>query len=214
MKSSRVLGFNYGSLSEDDRTQAKSAADEIRSLDNDMKRNAIEIGRRLTAVKEIMHNIDQYHAWVDHELRWKRSRAAKFIRVANHFGDFPQVDNFCFSAMLSLCSGGKPQEARAEALALAAAGEWIGCAKASQLIAKHLSSKRAETTVSKESRKLRVYLKSMANRWPISRRQEFLRLLSTVASERAMEAPPRPSPADRSLCETEELAAVSYARFE
>ncbi len=189
--------FNYQAIGETDRQPLRSAVEEIRRLENGMSTAAVEIGRRLQAVKSIMHDRKQWAAWVRLELCWNIDRAARYIRVAAAFGDVPHVDRFTFSAMLELAKEGTPAEAIAEALELAAAGEFVSHATVMQLIESKAPPARPRPRAANakdQGERLERFVQSLAKRWPQQRRQDLVALLLRLAEQLGAETMAGPEP--------------------
>ncbi len=181
----RRANFNYQAIGEENRGAASTAAEEIRQLDNGMVTAAVEIGRRLLAVKQIMHDRRQWAAWVRLELRWSVDRAARYIRVATAFGDSPHVGQFTFTALLELAKENTPGPAVAAAVEQAAAGGVIGHRQAAEIIAAHQlpPPPRRAQPANRQGERLERYVQSIAKRWPQHRRCELVALLERLAAE-------------------------------
>lgn len=103
---------------------------EIKAL---MKRTAsdiIEIGKKLIDVKVRLGH-GHFGGWLESEFDWSWDTANNFMRVADKFRNFQNLESFAPSALYLLA---KNDEARAEAIERAEAGETITHAAAREII--------------------------------------------------------------------------------
>jgi len=109
-----------------------------------MKRSALDIyhiGANLLEAQDLLAH-GEFLPWIKAEFGMGKSSAYKFMNVAKAFpGKFPQNGNLSIaaSALYLLASSEIPDDARNEALELAAAGESISPKKAKKIIEKHTS---------------------------------------------------------------------------
>lgn len=93
----------------------------------------IEIGEKLIEVKERLGH-GHFGAWLEGEFSWSWDTANNFMRVADKFRNFQNLENFAPSALYLLA---RNDEAREEAIARAEAGEAITHTRAKEIVAEH-----------------------------------------------------------------------------
>lgn len=128
--------FDYTNLDAEISQFVQARTGEIRAL---MKRTAediIEIGQKLTVVKQKLGH-GCFLDWIEAEFEWSYPTAARFIQVANAFSKNYQIDKFAPSALYLLAAPSTPETARTEAIALAQAGEHITYTAAKTIKQKH-----------------------------------------------------------------------------
>ncbi len=116
--------FDYDSLDNSDAIFVQQQTGAIQSL---MKRSAediVEIGQRLIAVKKRLGH-GRFGVWLTAEFEWTQETARRFMKVAQQFGQNPQIVDFAPSALYLLAEPSTPAPARSEAIARAQAGESI-----------------------------------------------------------------------------------------
>lgn len=116
--------FDYDSL---DSAAAVFVQQQTRAIQFLMKRSAediVEIGRRLIEVKQRLGH-GRFGVWLSAEFEWTQETARRFMKVAQQFGQNPQIVDFAPSALYLLAEPSTPAPARSEAIARAEAGESI-----------------------------------------------------------------------------------------
>lgn len=117
----------------------KALAKDIRMRMKRSTEDIYHIGVNLLEAQELLPH-GEFLPWIQAEFEMGKSTAYNFMNVARAFKDnFPNFGNLqiAASALYQLASPHTPEEAREEALELAAAGEVINNEKATQLIKKH-----------------------------------------------------------------------------
>lgn len=119
-----------------------------------MKRSALDIyhiGANLLEAQNLLAH-GEFLPWIEAEFDMSQRSAYKFISVAKAFqGKFAQNANLeiAASALYLLASPETPEDARNEALRLAAAGEPISPKKARKIVEKHTSIESKTTALGK-----------------------------------------------------------------
>lgn len=131
-------GFEYTVLTSEVQIIVQSKTSEIKSL---MRRNAqdvIDIGQKLTEVKEQL-GYGNFRTWLKAEFGWSVRTAARFMQVATQFkcAKLAHLD-IATSALYLLAEPSTPEEARKEALELAKEGENITHSKAKVIVNRYL----------------------------------------------------------------------------
>jgi hypothetical protein len=142
----KAKAFDYANVSPATAQFVQQQTGEIRVL---MKRTAqyiVEIGHKLTLIKE---NLGHGHflEWLKVEFEWTDETARRFMNVAQQFSENPQIVAFAPSALYLLAAPSVPEAARAEAIARAQAGENITHKIAQQIKHKYTSSTPSRRTV-------------------------------------------------------------------
>mgnify|MGYP004612202249 CR=1 FL=1 len=125
----------------DKRQRLKVLAEDTRTR---MKRSAMDIyhiGANLLEAQGLLAH-GEFLPWIEAEFDMSQRSAYKFINVAKAFqGKFAQNANLeiCASALYLLASSDTPEQARMEAIELAASGESITNRKAVELRQKHIN---------------------------------------------------------------------------
>lgn len=130
--------FDYHQLDSETRIVVQQRAGEIRALVRSTAENIMDIGSKLLEVQVKLGN-GQFDTWLQHEFQWSRRTAYNFIGVHKQFGgraNFAQMD-IATSALYLLAAPSTPDEARAEAIARAEAGERITHTEAKEIVAEH-----------------------------------------------------------------------------
>ena len=70
-------------------------------------------------------NFSYFGNWLGAEFGWSQDTAHNFMRVADKFGKFPNLESFAPSALYALAAPSTPEPARQEAISRAEDGETI-----------------------------------------------------------------------------------------
>lgn len=127
-------GFDYAVLTPQVRTLVQSKTSELKSLIRRSAQDIIDIGQKLTEVKEqLVHG--NFRAWLKAEFDWSVRTAARFMQVATEFkcANLAHLD-IAVSALYLLAQPSTPKEARKQALELAKEGEYITYSKAKEIV--------------------------------------------------------------------------------
>lgn len=132
-----LIIFDYSHLDTETRIFVKQRSSEIRTLMKRTAQSVIEIGEKLIEVKnQLPHG--SFGEWLEIEFEWGTSQAARFMQVAERFGDkIYQIDKFSPSALYLLAAPSTPDEARAEAISRAEDGERVTHQAAKQIVNEH-----------------------------------------------------------------------------
>lgn len=142
--------FDYAAMDPETRIVVQQRTGEIKSLVRRSVADVIEIGAKLADVKSRLAH-GQFGDWLEGEFGWSHDTAGRFMNVAAHFGQIPQIADFAAaSALYLLASASTPDQARAEAVRQAEAGERITVAKA-KVIIQQAQSTPGEITAALES---------------------------------------------------------------
>jgi hypothetical protein len=108
-------------------------AEAIRTLRARAVASVIQIGVRLQIVRD---HIGRYcfQEWLASEFAWSQSTASRYMAIARCFRQAEFVEQFDYAALVALSRRKVSQQARDEALRLAAQGEAITKARALELI--------------------------------------------------------------------------------
>jgi Protein of unknown function (DUF3102) len=132
--------FDYTDLDVEISQFVQQQTGEIQALVKRTAQDIIEIGQKLNAVKEKLKH-GRFTDWIEAEFHWSYPTAARFMQVADRFGDkIYQIDKFAPSAMYELAAPSTPKLALEEAIAIATAGESITYSKAKALKQKYSPS--------------------------------------------------------------------------
>ena len=128
--------FDYSRLDAQIRTLAQTRADEIKRLMKQTAYNIIQIGQKLLEMKECLGH-GYFGRWLRAEFEWSQDTANRFINVAKHLGEIPQIAEFDIapSALYLLAAPSTPDAARDIALERAARGESITHKAAKAIVA-------------------------------------------------------------------------------
>lgn len=119
------VSFNYKALSDGKlRTQAQEHARQIHSMLTKSGQTLVDIGKRLTAMREAMGS-RVFREWVTFEFEWQLPTASNYCRVALIFGDRQDLHLFQPSAIVALSRQNVPASLVDEALNRAKAGETV-----------------------------------------------------------------------------------------
>ena len=128
--------FDYGQLDGESRIVVQQRTSELKSLIRRSAQDIIEIGLRLTEVKARLGH-GRFGAWLAAEFHWSPDTALNFMRVAERFGQNPNISEFAPSALYLLAAPAASAAACREALARAEAGERISVPVAQAIIREH-----------------------------------------------------------------------------
>lgn len=136
----QTIDFNYSTLDVETSRFIHQQTVEIKALLKKTAQSIIEIGQRLTEVKQkIGHG--KFGSWLKSEFNWSVSTANKFMQVSREFKfiNFTNLE-IAPSALYKLAAPSAPAAARKEALQRARAGEYVTYKIAKELIQKYRSS--------------------------------------------------------------------------
>ncbi len=126
--------FDYGSLDTETRIVVQQRAGEIKTIARRAATDIIEIGGKLSEVKDRLGH-GRFGAWLEAEFAWQERTAQSFMAVAERFKSANIADlNFAPTALYMLSAPSVPDAARAEAIRYAEAGERITVAKAQAIV--------------------------------------------------------------------------------
>lgn len=128
--------FDYGQLDGESRIVVQQRTSELKSLIRRSAQDIIEIGLRLSEVKVRLGH-GRFGAWLAAEFHWSPDTALNFMRVAERFGQNPNISEFAPSALYLLAAPAASDAACREALARAEAGERISVPVAQAIIREH-----------------------------------------------------------------------------
>jgi hypothetical protein len=130
--------YDYSGLPVNVAKQVRSAADRIKKRLRRIASDIVQTGLDLIAVKEQLAH-GEWGTWLESEFEWTQWHAIKLMRVAEKFGNFPNLDSLPIrsSALYLLAQPSVSDEAREEALEKAENGEPITVAAAKEIIAFH-----------------------------------------------------------------------------
>ncbi len=119
------------------RVVVQQKTSEIRTLMRRTAQDILDIGERLTEVKARLGH-GRFGGWLQAEFAWEERAAQRFIAVYSRFKNDNLSDlNIAPSALYLLAAPSTPEEARADALEAAAAGQTITHAAAKQIVHQH-----------------------------------------------------------------------------
>ena len=133
----QLMLFDYDQLDVETRIVVQQRTDEIRELVRKTAQDIVDIGAKLTEVKNRLGH-GHFGAWLDGEFGWTDRTAQRFMSVAERF----KADNLSDvriapSALYLLAAPSTPEEAREEALARAEEGETISHSAAKEIVREH-----------------------------------------------------------------------------
>lgn len=140
-----IIGFDYAALDAETRIVVEQRARELKEDYRQFQahiRNTVEtawrMGEKLLDVQKRLKDDGRFLTWIDAEFPFKRRNAYRFMNLATHF-EFANLANveIGLSAAYLLTEPSTPEEARSEALELAASGQTITHAAAKQIVAAH-----------------------------------------------------------------------------
>jgi hypothetical protein len=135
--------FDYTALDTEARIITKQRTGEIRALVARTTQDIIEIGHKLIEVKGVLDH-GQFGGWLRSEFEWSESAALRMMQVATAFKSVKLTDlSVGPSALYMLAAPSTPEEARAEALSRAEAGEPITHKTAKAIVETHKAAASA-----------------------------------------------------------------------
>jgi len=142
--------FDYSGLDDKSRNFVQQQTGEIRGL---MKRTAqgiVEIGQKLSEVKERLGH-GRFGTWLESEFRWSYETAARFMRVYTQFNSVNLTDvSIAPSALYLLAAPSISKAVIQEAIARAEAGESITYTTAKEIKKKYTSTTKSKSKVKSE----------------------------------------------------------------
>ena len=146
--STSLPSFDYAALEREARTVVLSRTNEIKSLMRRTAQDLIDIGQKLTEVKEQLEH-GNFMNWLKAEFDWSVSAATRFMRVSEQFKFVNLANlNFAPSALYELAAPSTPEKARTEAISRARSGEKITYSLAKALVSQHKKSTKSKRTTS------------------------------------------------------------------
>lgn len=138
MRDLEIVNFDYGQLGMETRIVVQQRTEEIKVLVRRSAQDIIDIGNKLIDVKARLEH-GNFGGWLDAEFGWSIPSAARFMQVADKFGNIQnyQIDKFGASALYLLAAPSTPEPARIEAIERAQAGEEITYTAAKAIVAQH-----------------------------------------------------------------------------
>lgn len=132
--------FDYNALDSETRIVVQQRTSEIKTLMRRTAQDIIDIGAKLIDVKQRLGH-GRFGGWLNAEFGWSESAALKMMQVTGAFKSVNFTDlNFGASALYLLAAPSTPDEARAEALERAAAGETITHTIGREIVTTHKSA--------------------------------------------------------------------------
>lgn len=128
--------FDYSALDTSTRIFVEERTTEIKSLIKRSAQDIIEIGGKLTEVKERLGH-GRFGAWLAAEFEWTQQTAVTFMRVHGKFKNFLNLEGFAPSALYLFASPSTPEEAVQEAIDRAQDGERITHTIAKEIVAQY-----------------------------------------------------------------------------
>jgi hypothetical protein len=130
-------GFDYAVLTPQVRVLVQGKTSEPKSLIHRNAYDIIDIGQKLTEVKEQLGH-ENFRTWLKAEFDWSLRTAARFMQVATQFKSANLANlNIAVSALYLLAEPSTPEKARNQALELAKKGENITHTKAKAIVNCH-----------------------------------------------------------------------------
>jgi len=127
-------GFDYAVLSQEVRILVQSKTSELKSLIRRNAQDIVDIGQKLTEVKEQL-GYGNFRIWLNAEFDWSVRTANRFMQVATQFKSANLAHlNIAVSALYLLAQPSTPEKARKEVLELAKECENITYAKAKAVV--------------------------------------------------------------------------------
>jgi Protein of unknown function (DUF3102) len=129
--------FDYAALDAEIQIAIQHHTSEIKTLIRRTAQDVIDIGHKLTLVKEHLKH-GEFRAWLQAEFSWSISTAARFMRVATRFKRANLVNSdISASALYLLAESSTPNVAQEEALELSRQGENVTYSVAKDIVRKH-----------------------------------------------------------------------------
>lgn len=143
--------FNYDSLDKDQRSLIQDKTKKIKSLLRRTSQDILNIGKYLTEVKESL-NFGQFYPWLESELNWSPTSAARFMQVYRKFNSSKLKDFSLLPSVLYELSANKvPSEAIDEVVRMADSGETITLEVAKSIKKKYSSPKSKSSLKNSDS---------------------------------------------------------------
>ncbi|BAZ70886.1 DUF3102 domain-containing protein [Mastigocladus laminosus UU774] len=132
--------FDYSVLTPQVRILVQDKTSELKSLMRRSGQDIIDIGQKLTEVKQQLGH-GNFRAWLKAEFDWSIRTAARFMQVAIQFKGVNLADlNISISALYLLAEPSTPEKVRKIALEIAKEGENITHTKARAIISSNQES--------------------------------------------------------------------------
>jgi hypothetical protein len=130
-------GFDYATLDAQTRIVVEQRTGEIKSLIRRTATDIIDIGQKLSEVKEQLGH-GSFMNWLKSEFNWSISTATRFMQVSEQF-KFVNLANLhiAASALYLLAAPSTPSKARTEALERATVGGAITHTEAKEIVTRH-----------------------------------------------------------------------------
>ena len=138
MEAIQTALFDYAELDTETRIVVQQRTSEIKALMKRAASDIIEIGQKLIEVKAKLGH-GYFGRWLKVEFDWHWNTANNFMRVAEKFTNFVNLENVAPSALYLLAMPSTPESARIEAIARAEEGETITHGLARGIVADHRS---------------------------------------------------------------------------
>lgn len=134
--------FDYTNLDSEVRIVVQQRTSEIKTLMRRTTQDIIDIGQKLTEVKEQLGH-GNFLNWLQHEFEWEGRTARNFMRVAETFKmeNFANLD-FAASALYLLAAPSTPEAVRHKAITLAQEGETITYSMAKEIASEYKQSQK------------------------------------------------------------------------
>ncbi len=158
-----ITVFDYAQLDTETRIVVQQRAGEIKSLIRRSVSDIVEVGQKLSEVRDKLSHNKQggFKGWLESELKWSYETALNFIRVSDWAANNVNFTELAIapSAMYLLAGPSVPDEARQEAIDRAKAGETITHKKA-----KGITGGIPKTTIKPKIADTGVKVESQINR--------------------------------------------------
>ena len=136
--------FNFSGLSSETQGLIKSRTQKIKKLLRRSAQDIFDIGKYLTEVKDNLKH-GQFYPWLQLELKWSPTSAARFMRVYEKFKSTNLVDlELAPSVLYELASSTVPIAAVNETIELARSGKSITHKQAKAIKKKFIDRKKTE----------------------------------------------------------------------
>ena len=141
--------FSYTQLDDDTKAIVLQRISEIKGLMRLTAENIINIGQKLTEVKEQLGH-GSFQNWLQREFEWSEQTARQFMQVYR-WSKTVENKNFVFSQMATsalylLAAPSTPNEVREEVMNLVEEGEKISYTQAKDIIQRHKTTASLEAT--------------------------------------------------------------------
>lgn len=128
--------FDYAALDTETRIVVQLRTDEIKTLMRRTAQDIIDIGTKLMDVKQRLGH-GGFGSWLKAEFGWHWNTAGNYMRVADKFTNFVNLDAIAPSALYLLSAPSTPEDAVNEALERAENGETITHSTAKAIVNEH-----------------------------------------------------------------------------